>query len=99
MHHDRAIFSVHRAFTRVCARHRDQDIRSDCHKLRTGKLAESLEELVPEYFEAVPTSEYDGKPMRYSSEEKKIYIKRKEPEVEIFEAYSVLTDMDITIEF
>lgn len=70
-----------------------------CHKLRTGKLAGSLEELVPEYFEAVPTSEYDGKPMQYSSEEKKIYIKRKKPEVEILEVYSALTDMDIKIEF
>ena len=89
------------------AKCRDNDVISatqimialKCHKLRTGALPQSLEELVPEYFEAVPTSEYDGGPIRYSSEEKKIYIKRKKPEVKLLEGEGAMTDMEIKIEF
>ena len=47
-----------------------------CHKLKTGDLPESLDELVPEYFDDVPKDNWDGKPMRYSKEQKSIYIKR-----------------------
>ncbi|NQT21134.1 MAG: hypothetical protein HQ592_15610 [Planctomycetes bacterium] len=70
-----------------------------CHKLKTGKLAESLDELAPEYFEAVPTSEYDGKPMRYSNEEKTIYIKHKSSEVNMFGVGGNMKDIEIKIEF
>jgi len=47
-----------------------------CHKLRTGDLPESLDELVPEYFDQVPKDNWDGRPMRYSKEKKSIYVKR-----------------------
>jgi len=44
-----------------------------CYKDRTGKLPESLEALVPEYFDKVPEDPFDGKHMRYSREKKMIW--------------------------
>jgi hypothetical protein len=42
-------------------------------KAEKGPLPETLDELVPEYLEAVPLDDYDGKPLRYSAEKKVIY--------------------------
>lgn len=38
-----------------------------------GQLPESLDELVPAYFDQVPIDPYDGKPIRYSKKDKIIY--------------------------
>jgi hypothetical protein len=42
-------------------------------KAKTGRLPQSLAELVPEYLSAVPVDDMDGKPLRYSPEEKALY--------------------------
>jgi len=44
-----------------------------CHTLETGELPDSLDELVPEYFDALPLDDFDGKPMKYSKQNKVIY--------------------------
>ncbi len=44
-----------------------------CHTLERGGLPESLEALVPEYFRAIPLDDFDGKPMKYSKEERVVY--------------------------
>ncbi len=44
-----------------------------CYKEKTGTLPDTLDELVPEYFDAVPIDDFDGKPMRYSREKKIVY--------------------------
>ena len=44
-----------------------------CYKMKTGKLPETLDALVPEYIDAVPADDFDGKPMRYSPEKKLIW--------------------------
>ena len=38
-----------------------------------GKLPDSLAELVPEYIEEIPADPFDGKPIRYSADKKRIY--------------------------
>ena len=43
------------------------------YKMRHGKLPESLSELVPEFFPAVPLDDFDGKPFRYLPDKKIIY--------------------------
>jgi hypothetical protein len=43
------------------------------YKIRHGKLPDSLSELVPEFFPAVPLDDFDGKPFRYLPEKKIIY--------------------------
>jgi len=42
-------------------------------KEETGRLPQSLAELVPEYLGAVPVDDMDGKPLRYSPEKKVLY--------------------------
>ena len=42
-------------------------------KAKTGRLPQSLAELVPEYLGAVPVDDMDGKPLRYSPEKKVLY--------------------------
>ena len=42
-------------------------------KAKTGRLPQSLAELVPEYLAAVPVDDMDGKPLRYSPEKKVVY--------------------------
>jgi hypothetical protein len=42
-------------------------------KVEKGRLPKTLDELVPEYLDAVPLDDYDGKPLRYSAEKKVIY--------------------------
>jgi len=44
-----------------------------CYKHQTGQLPESLNELVPQYFEKIPLDDFNGKPMKYSAEKKVIY--------------------------
>jgi len=44
-----------------------------CFKLKTGRLPQKLDELVPEYLPAVPLDDFDGKPIRYSAEKKIVY--------------------------
>ena len=44
-----------------------------CHKLKTGSLPKSLDELVPEYFDNVPLDQFDRKPMRYLPDRRIIY--------------------------
>ena len=41
--------------------------------MKTGKLPETLDALVPEYIDAVPADDFDGQPMRYSPEKKLIW--------------------------
>jgi hypothetical protein len=43
------------------------------YKAKTGRLPQSLAELVPEYLSAVPVDDMDGKPLRYSPEKKVLY--------------------------
>jgi hypothetical protein len=43
------------------------------YKAKTGRLPQSLAELVPEYLGAVPVDDMDGKPLRYSPEKKVVY--------------------------
>jgi len=43
------------------------------YKIRHGKLPDSLSDLVPEFFPAVPLDDFDGKPFRYLPEKKMIY--------------------------
>jgi hypothetical protein len=42
-------------------------------KLKTGRLPQKLDELVPEFLSAVPRDDFDGKPIRYSAEKKIVY--------------------------
>jgi hypothetical protein len=44
-----------------------------CFKARTGRLPRTLDELVPDYLEAVPLDDFDGKPIRYSVDKKILY--------------------------
>jgi hypothetical protein len=44
-----------------------------CCKMETGKLPETLDALVPEYIGEIPEDDFDGRPMRYSRDEKLIY--------------------------
>jgi len=43
------------------------------YKSKTGRLPDSLDALVPEYFKAVPLDDFDGKPLRYSAAKKIVY--------------------------
>jgi len=43
------------------------------YKLDKGELPETLEQLVPEYLDAVPIDDFDGKPLRYNAAKKIIY--------------------------
>jgi len=43
------------------------------YKLKTGRLPEKLDELVPEYLPNVPLDDFDGKPIRYSAAKKVVY--------------------------
>ena len=42
-------------------------------RMTTGRLPDTLDELVPEYIDAVPLDDFDGKPIRYSPEKKILY--------------------------
>ena len=44
-----------------------------CFKDEKGKLPETLDELVPEYLDKVPIDDFDGKPLKYSKKEKRVY--------------------------
>jgi len=43
------------------------------HKLKASSLPESLDDLVPEYFEKIPLDGFNGKPMKYSRQKKIIW--------------------------
>ncbi|MFW6189693.1 MAG: hypothetical protein ACOC7T_04590 [Planctomycetota bacterium] len=43
------------------------------HKVRTGRLPESLRELVPQYLPRMPADPFDGEPLRYSREKRIVY--------------------------
>jgi hypothetical protein len=43
------------------------------YKLDKGTLPRTLDELVPQYLDAVPIDDYDGKPMRYNAAKKVVY--------------------------
>ena len=43
------------------------------YKLDKGRLPETLEQLVPEYLDAVPIDDFDGMPLRYNAAKKIIY--------------------------
>ncbi len=44
-----------------------------CYTLEHGELPNTLNELVPEYFDAVPLDDFDGQPVRYSKEKGVLY--------------------------
>ncbi len=44
-----------------------------CHVLEHGELPESLGELLPHYLPALPLDPFDGKPLRYSKAERRIW--------------------------
>ena len=50
------------------------------YKLDKGRLPETLEQLVPEYLDAVPIDDFDGKPLRYNAAKKIIYSVGKDLE-------------------
>ncbi|MEZ5300672.1 MAG: hypothetical protein R3F11_08445 [Verrucomicrobiales bacterium] len=43
------------------------------HEFAHGSLPDSLDALVPEFLDAVPADPYDGKPLRYSKENRIVY--------------------------
>ena len=45
----------------------------EAFKLEKGRLPASLNELVPDYLDAVPLDDFDGKPFRYNAAKKLIY--------------------------
>jgi hypothetical protein len=47
-------------------------------KAKTGRLPQSLDELVPEYLPSVPLDNFDGKPIRYSPAKKVLYTVGKD---------------------
>ncbi len=63
---EKCVVDVHVSATQVF-------IALKCYKNETGKLPDSLEELLPEYFDKVPEDAFDGRPLRYSREKKIIY--------------------------
>jgi len=44
-----------------------------CYRGTYGDLPESLDELVPEFINAVPIDPFDSQPLRYSKEKKRVY--------------------------
>ena len=44
-----------------------------CYHLEHGALPETLAALVPQYLDAVPLDDFDGKPIRYSRERRTVY--------------------------
>ena len=50
------------------------------YKLDKGRLPETLEQLVPDYLDAVPIDDFDGKPLRYNAAKKIIYSVGKDLE-------------------
>jgi hypothetical protein len=44
-----------------------------CYHLDHGELPNTLEALVPDYLDAVPLDDFDGRPMKYSKEKKVVY--------------------------
>lgn len=51
-----------------------------CYKAEHGELPETLDELVPQYFESIPLDDFDGKPMKYSREKRVVYAVGKDLE-------------------
>ncbi|MGB2984586.1 MAG: hypothetical protein WBE26_01775 [Phycisphaerae bacterium] len=49
-------------------------VAAEQFRLKAGRLPESLDELVPQYLDAVPTDPFDGQPMRFAVTEKGIVI-------------------------
>lgn len=47
-------------------------------KMEKGRLPATLQELVPEYLEAVPLDDFDGKPLRYNPAKKILYTVGKD---------------------
>jgi hypothetical protein len=47
-------------------------------RMKTGRLPEALDELVPDYLAAVPLDDFDGKPIRYSLAKKIVYTVGKD---------------------
>jgi len=41
--------------------------------MKTGELPGTLDALVPDYIDKIPSDDFDGEPMRYSAEKKIIY--------------------------
>ncbi|MBE3095613.1 MAG: hypothetical protein IMZ44_00615 [Planctomycetes bacterium] len=50
------------------------------YKLDKGRLPETLEQLVPDYLDAVPIDDFDGKPLRYNAAKKILYTVGKDLE-------------------
>lgn len=48
-------------------------LASRAYKMETGQYPASLDDLVPRYMDGVPDDPFDGKPLRYSAEQKVIY--------------------------
>jgi hypothetical protein len=44
-----------------------------CYQQKHGKTPESLGALVPEFIDRIPADDFDGAPLRFSSEKKAIY--------------------------
>jgi len=44
-----------------------------CYSIEHGDLPNTLDELVPDYFDALPVDDFDGKPMKYSKEQRVVY--------------------------
>ncbi len=55
----------------ACAR---AAIAAERFRLKTGRLPESIDELVPEQLDAVPTDPFDGQPMRFKTTDDGIVI-------------------------
>jgi len=49
------------------------------YELATGALPDSLNVLVPDFIEAIPIDDYDGKPLRYSPRERAVYSQLSRP--------------------
>jgi len=78
MVHDIVMVSYEGIFSRKC----EEDfsvvgtqilLALKAYQIENGKLPNSLDELVPEYLSELPLDSFDGKPIRYSPDEKIIY--------------------------
>ncbi|MEK6677156.1 MAG: hypothetical protein AABZ47_16070 [Planctomycetota bacterium] len=49
-------------------------VAAERFRLKTGRMPESLSELVPEFLEAVPIDPFDGQPLRFKTSEEGIVI-------------------------
>jgi len=79
IYEDKCQTNVQLAVTRVL-------LAMKAFKLEKGRLPATLDELVPDYLDAVPLDDFDGKPLRYNPAKKIVYTVGKDTKKEYVEA-------------